>query len=152
MEIKEVLLTVCCKEQAELDALATKRQDMKNNLNNSPYSIRGDVEIEPEEISGWPALTITLRVRGDYNLERFRGSVTWLRKQLPSLEIASAWGLGWDGPAENIPSDNEKVLVATYNWNAGTNRILERRRISATTAAVHVHSEDFERQPAHSAQ
>ena len=152
MEIKEVLLTVCCKERAELDVLAAMRQDMKNNLNSSPYSIRGDVEVESEEISGWPALTMTFRVRGDYSLERFRGSVAWLRKQLPTVEIASAWGVGWEGPAENIPNDNDKVLVATYNWNSGTNRILERRRISATTAAVHVHSEDFEQQTAQSAQ
>ena len=150
MEIKEVLITACCKDETGIKALLQDKQALKNHLNGSPYLIRGEVDAYEEDVSGYPAISLDFSCRGDYSLERFRGAVSWLLEQLPTMEIATAWGLGWEGPGSVIPEDRDKMLVASYHWSNEANRLFERRRVSAINSSVHVHTEDYQQkaQPA----
>ena len=140
METKEVLFTVMCEEETEIAALR-QLGDLKANLIGSQYRIRGDVESYEEDISGYPSVSFSVYVRGDFNTADFKKAIDYFSSKTPFMSLA-AWCLGWEGDPQTPPDDNDKTLIASFQWNTHGAKILE-RRWDLERKAVNVHVEDF---------
>ena len=140
METKEVLFTVMCEEETELAKLRDLK-DLKTNLIGSQYRIRGEVENYEEDISGYPSMSFSVYVRGDFDTQDFKKAIDYFSGKVHFMSLA-AWCVGWEGDPQTPPDDNEKTLIASFQWNVHGAKILE-RRWDLNRKAVNVHVEDF---------
>lgn len=140
MEIKEVLFTVICEDESELQKLKNL-DDIKTNLIGSQYRVRGNIEDYEEDVSGYPAISFSVLVRGDFNTQDFKKAIDYFKSKTDFMSL-SAWGVGWEGDPQTPPDDNHKDLIASFQWNVNGSKILE-RRWNETREAVNVHVEDF---------
>lgn len=143
MDIREVCLTAICANEDGQKAIGDiSTDDLKRQLVGSHYRLY-DLEMETEDISGYPAVSFNFFVRGGFGRDSFKTAARFLSKYA-SLEGLAVWGLGWDGSAIDVPDDKDKKLIASWHWTPYANKLLERVRERNPSFHVDVHTEVFD--------